>query len=55
MQIVEDRRQRLPWWWWLVVSSFPIPFAGPWWLTVFCLAVFCLLVWAFHEDYGQRQ
>jgi hypothetical protein len=37
------------WGWWLLIFLFPIPFS-PWWLSVFALAVFCLLVFLFAPE-----
>jgi hypothetical protein len=39
-----QKRSGWPTWWLiLLIILFPIPF-GPWWLTIICLAVFCVLV-----------
>lgn len=37
-------RDRWSWLKWLIIILFPIPF-GPWWLTVICLTVFCVMAW----------
>ena len=37
-------RNGLGWRLWLLILLFPIPFS-PWWVTLICLTVFCLLAW----------
>ena len=52
MQEADNQRRRSPWFW-LFVLLFPIPFT-PWWLGLSFLAAFCIVVWAYEQDYRQR-
>ncbi len=44
-----EPRKGWSWRLWLFVLLFPIPFS-PWWLTVICLALFCILMYLFTRE-----